>query len=182
MKNKLRKILISFILTLSLLLSLSGCIVLEGDGTPKTLETPVVSVNEASKIVYWNVVDDADGYYVNVNNQDVQSVKTTFFSYANFEEGTYQIKVKAVPSSLLDTASNYSTAVTVVITEDDTESVDYVELINAITEDVMQANVTVFMGSKKISDNSTSVSQGSGIIYKKADNIQYIIIFAVTAR
>ena len=179
MKNKLNKILLSLILTLSLLFSLTSCIAIDGIvGTGKELSAPVIAVDESKEIVYWEMVDGANRYNVTVNG-NTETVKTTFYSYASLKGGVYEISVKALPSSSLDQPSVYSNKISITVggissggdsSPSDDTNVDYVELINGITETVMQANVTVFTYMKKVIGNfisETSRAQGSGVIYKK---------------
>ena len=167
MKNKLSKILISFILTLSFIFSLSGCVVIEGIvGSGETLLAPTVKINEDNKIVYWDSVDGAGSYTVTINNTETKTVKTTFYSFSSFSGGTYTFSVKALPSSAVDNESSTSNVVTVVVDNTSGDSINYVELINGVTEEVMQANVTVIQTNKKIATNANGGAQGSGIIYK----------------
>ena len=145
-----------------MLFSLTGCIAIEGIvGNGKELSAPVIAVDESKEIVYWEMVDGANRYNVTVNG-NTETVKTTFYSYASLKGGVYEISVKALPSSSLDQPSVYSNKISITVggissggdsSPSDDTNVDYVELINGITETVMQANVTVFTYMKKVIGN-----------------------------
>ena len=169
-KHIFKKFIISILITLTALFTFSSCVLSVSDGAK--LNAPVIALDENKEIVYWASVAGADKYYVSIND-NVETVKYTFCDLSNLPAGEYAIKVKAVPSKIGDTQSNYSNVLNILVTDDDndggnsSENVDYEEVINGVTQTAMQANFTVYLTSTKTFPAGQARSQGSGIIYKR---------------
>lgn len=170
-KHIFKKFIISILITLTALFTFSSCVLSVSDGAK--LNAPVIALDENKEIVYWASVAGADKYYVSIND-NVETVKYTFCDISNLPLGEYAIKVKAVPSEIGDTQSDYSNVLNIKVSNDESgsgenanENIDYEEAINGVTQTAMQANFTVYLTAVRNFPATQGRSQGSGILYKR---------------
>ncbi len=125
------------------------------------LIAPIISIDEETKIIYWDPIDDAQGYYVYYSDINCYYTENNYFSYKDFKDGTYTIKVKAIKKSPTK-ESEFSNSITL-----NYSSIDYDALLNKISTDTIKGcvNVTLkeyntFLGI----ETKSQTSFGSGVV------------------
>ena len=186
LSTKIKKIITSILLTLTLTFALTGCMITSSESVK--LKTPTIQFDSVKEMVYWNSVDGANKYTVNVDGQ-AETVNVTFYDLSTLSQGTHQIKVKALPSKLGDNQSDYCEPITVSVSNEDgggsnlptqnpSDSSENVEqIVNDISGEIMLSNFTIYLTSKQVSGivtQRTSHSQGSGMVFKKVLNTSYM--------
>lgn len=115
--NNIKRV-ISLLMMLVLAIALGGCT------KKQTLDTPVISLNEA--ILSWNSIDNASKYEVNVNGDKFETTKLEYdLSY--IKAHTFNIKVRAIGDNKKYLDSEESKAIN--ITVQDMVSVEKGEMI-----------------------------------------------------
>ena len=83
-----------FIMPIALLVVVLSVFATACNNKTKTLETPVLTLN--NKLVYWNAIDEADCYVVTINGIEYPNIDETSFDLTFLQtDGNYEVTVRA---------------------------------------------------------------------------------------
>ncbi len=136
----------------------------------QALATPTISLD--GEVVSWNAVSNATSYVVNLNGNDLASQTGTSYTIQAYDYGDYTVKVKALSTNELYTASEYSSTVTLrvydkildapVIEEGENNTITWASVAKA-TKYIVNING---VDKDPVTENSYSIDDLTTGIYK----------------
>ena len=114
---------------------------------PGVLAAPVISVNKETKTIYWDAVDNAEGYAIYENGFRIADVTETSYAITTVAPGEYTYTVRAIGDGEEFKSSGFSNAVSLTIGASQVKYTIYVKVPEGYSSSI---NVGLFDGENEI--------------------------------